>query len=318
MIRVKKIEKGNITSGSLQDLRSQKVVWVDIEKPSKNELQALAMQTKIPYEDLEDYISLRKRPMIFDVDEYSVIIFHAPLFEGSERNTTKSVVFIVSKSKNDLISLHVIPSRAVKRVREYPDIQLKRIMVHGATSILFTILDEIIASFFHSLDEIDERVKSVENKVMTLTTQKSLMKRIHDIKRTLLYFHRALVANRDVISAIEKDYLQNIDRRIIRKFAFLYSDLIQLIELEATYRDILTSSLEVHLSAVSNYLNVVIKRITSWGALILVPSFIASVFGMNFKYIPESNEPYGFFGAIVIMVISVASLYYYFRKKDWI
>ncbi len=91
-----------------------------------------------------------------------------------------------------------------------------------------------------------------------------------------------------------------------------------MIEIEATYREILTSALEIHLTQIFNHLNTIMKKITSWGALILVTSLIAGIFGMNFKYIPEVNEPFGFFFAIILMLVSVLSLYFYFKKRDWI
>ena len=102
------------------------------------------------------------------------------------------------------------------------------------------------------------------------------------------------------------------------RFRLLASDLTQLIELVSTERDILTTTMEVHLSTVSNALNETMKKVTSWGALILVPSMIAGIYGMNFKHLPWTEQVWGFPLLLFIMAVLMVMLLRFFRKKDWI
>ena len=98
----------------------------------------------------------------------------------------------------------------------------------------------------------------------------------------------------------------------------MYDDITQLIDMETTYRDILTGTLDIYMSAVSNNMNVVVKKMTAYGSLILVPTLISGIYGMNFRHMPELGWGYGYYLALLMMLISVVILYYYFDKNDWI
>jgi magnesium transporter len=83
-------------------------------------------------------------------------------------------------------------------------------------------------------------------------------------------------------------------------------------------RDLLTSALEAHLAQVSNRLNEVMKALTSWGAIILVPTLIAGVYGMNFRHMPELNWVFGYPFALGLMVVAAGGLYSMFKRRGWL
>jgi len=97
-----------------------------------------------------------------------------------------------------------------------------------------------------------------------------------------------------------------------------YADLSSLVDSVSIYNDILSTATEVHLSIVSNNLNLTMKKMTSWGAIILVPSLIAGIYGMNFVHLPLSGIKGGFWILLALMAASVAGLVRYFRKQDWL
>lgn len=317
MIIVKTLENRKIKIGTLADLKADLPVWADFEEPNETELKMLAEIVGMSLSDLKRQLDPLKRPMIFDRNGYSVIIFRTPRI-ADNYTTTKTVVFFVSREKHDFITVHPLPSGAIRRVKNYDPTQLGLIMQEGTGKLLYTILNEAVSSFYHILDAISRDIDKLEKKLLTTRPDKEVLIGIHRIKQTLIYFHRALIANRDVVISIDREYLRHIGLGHSKYFHSLYTDILQMIEIEATYREILTSALEIHLTQVSNYLNVTMKKITSWGAIILVPSLIASIFGMNFKYIPEANEPFGFFFALTLMLISILVLYHFFKKRDWL
>ena len=147
---------------------------------------------------------------------------------------------------------------------------------------------------------------------------KKVVEDIFTVKKTLIFFHRALSANREVITSIEKEYLTDIEKKHVKQFRSLYNDVIQLIDIVSTYRDILTGTLDLYLSSVSNNLNMVVKKMTSLTIIIMIPTFIATIYGMNFKFMPEVNLPYGYFLVWGIIVLSGIGSYLYFKKMDWI
>ena len=138
------------------------------------------------------------------------------------------------------------------------------------------------------------------------------------IKKVLIYFHRSLIANREVIAGIEKEYLNEIKKKELKRFRELYNDVIQLIDMSETYREILTGSLDMYLSTISNNMNLSMKRLTVYATFILLPTLISGLYGMNFRYMPELYWPWGYWYALGLMALSVILLFIFFKKKKWI
>ena len=116
--------------------------------------------------------------------------------------------------------------------------------------------------------------------------------------------------------------MKEIDKKNIKRFRSLYNDITQLIDTEGTYRDIMTGTLEIYLSSVSNNLNQVMKTLTIVASFILLPTLIAGIYGMNFHFMPEINtqfgQKYGYYFALFLMAFSILLMYFYFRRKGWI
>jgi magnesium transporter len=93
---------------------------------------------------------------------------------------------------------------------------------------------------------------------------------------------------------------------------------IRVVELADNIRDLLTSLLEVRVAQAANRLNDIMKRVTSWGAVILVPTMIAGIYGMNFRHMPELDWRYGYPFALAVMFAAAAGVWWFFRRKDWL
>jgi len=172
------------------------------------------------------------------------------------------------------------------------------------------------------MDELDEKIDVIEDRVVG-KPDKITVENIFSVKKTLIYFHRALTANREVISSIEKEYVADIDKKNIKRFRALYNDVTQLIDTEGTYRDILTGTLDIYLSSVSNNLGQIMKTLTVISAFVLIPTLISGVYGMNFTRNSQYNMPelywqYGYFFALGLMLFSIISMYIFFRRKGWL
>ncbi|MFH0867931.1 MAG: CorA family divalent cation transporter, partial [Candidatus Woesearchaeota archaeon] len=190
----------------------------------------------------------------------------------------------------------------------------------GISYFTYRLLDEILNAYFSILDTLEEKIDKIEDKVIE-KPDKATVGNIFSVKKTLIFFHRALAANREVITSIEKEYVANIDKKNVKRFRALYNDVTQLIEMEGTYRDILTGTLDVYLSSVSNNLNHVIKTLTIGASFVLIPTLIASIYGMNFEFMPEIHtalgQRFGYYFALVLMALSIIISYAFFKKKGW-
>ncbi len=321
MLRVYKVQKGGVTSGSLNDLGSTLQCWAHCVNPTKKELKEISEKANISLNELDKILDEEERPKVYDLENYSVIIVRAPLVELDEISTTPISIFI-SKDKNNAITISLKETKAIHEIKHRIDTKKIDLYAKGISFLTYKILDEVLSTYFTILDILEEKIDVIEDKVVE-KPNKTTVQNIFSMKKTLIYFHKALIANREVITSIEKEYVANIDKKNIKRFRALYNDVTQLIEMEGTYRDILTGTLDVYLSSVSNSLNQVMKTLTIGASFILIQTLIASIYGMNFINnspwnMPELYWQYGYFFALGTMVISVVITYLFFKRKGWL
>jgi len=316
MIKIEVLSDKTISEGNIHDLESDNVAWADIVNPTKDELKIIGKLVGLESSAIESLLEENSRPMINNLEKYSVIVFSTPLKEES----VKPLVIFISKSTNDFITVRYGESRSINRINSW-DVKRKIVMFEkGPTYILFRLMDEILATYNMVIEDIDEKLGVIEDIIYSEENhkEKKLMVEMYNLKKVLIYFQKGLSANREVIASIEKEYGEFLNKKDLSKFRLLYSEMTRLIEITSTYREILTTLLEVHLSTISNSINVTMKKLTAWAALILVPSLIASIYGMNFNYVPKASLRYGFYLALGLMLVSMLILYAYFRRQDWI
>jgi len=320
MLKVYKFQKEGVKLGSLNDLGNHTKSWAEIVNPTKKELKDISDTSKIPLHELKKVLDPEERPKVSDLENYSLIIVRTPLFENNDIITTPIAIFI-SKNKNNILTITLKEIMSFQKIKQL--ITDRKIDIHdkGISFLTYRILDQVLDSYFSILDDLEEKIDYIEDRVVE-NPDKLTVEHIFSVKKTLIFFHRALTANREVITAIEKEYVANIDKKNIKRFRSLYNDVTQLIDMEGTYRDILTGTLDIYLSSVSNNLSQVMKTLTIIASFVLIPTLISGIYGMNFSSnspynMPELMWEYGYFFALGLMATSIIGTYIYFRKKGW-
>lgn len=316
MLKAYSFQKGIVQESSAKDLATTAVCWVNCIDPSEEELKEISENSRIPLDELKDALDPEERPKVSDLEEHSLIVVRAPWDDNGTVSTLPIAIF-VSKAKNNAITLCTQQLKALTKIEDL--VKANKIDLHekGVGYFTYSFIDVILRRFFKIIDEFEERLDQIEDEVIHKPT-KSTIENIFAIKKTLIFFHRALTANREVISSIEKEYLTQIDKKNIKRFRNLYNEATQLIDAEATYREILTGTLEIYLSSISNNLSQVMKTLTIVASFILVPTFIAGIYGMNFANMPELSWKHGYLFSIGLMFFSVTGMYLFFKKKGWI
>jgi len=321
MLKVYKIQKGGVKVGSINDLGSASKCWAHCVNPTKKELKDISEKANIQLNELKNVLDEEERPKVSDLENYSLIIVRAPFIENDEILTTPVSIFI-SKNKNNVVTITLKEVNAIDKIKQLVAEKKIDIQAKGISFFTYRLIDEVLSGYFSLLDAIEEKIDIIEDKVIE-GPDKISAKNILSMKKTLIFFHRALAANREVISSIEKEYVANIDKKNIKRFRALYNDVTQLIDMEGTYRDILTGTLDIYLSSVSNNLNQVMKTLTIVASFVLIPTLISGIYGMNFINnspfnMPELYWQYGYFFALGLMLFSIIGVYIFFRKKGWL
>lgn len=317
MITVLSYKKDKVEKGELNSICYPKTfTWVDVFEPTKNELNQIAEKSGISINDLGLVMEDEERPKVIDIEgPFSLIIFGAPSFEKDEITTTPVFIY-VSKYHNCVITIRNKDTKSISRLKESLEAK-KNFFDKGSSYFVYRLMDEILNTYFSVLDDVDNRIDYIEDNVLKSPSIETAGK-IFETKKTLIYFAKTMAANREVIASIEKEYLSEIDKKRAKQFRTLYNDAIQLIDMSTTYRDILTGTLDTYLSSVSNNLNKIMKTLTVGASFILIPTLIASIYGMNFRVMPELSWKYGYAFALILMVASVFATWIYFKRKMWI
>ncbi|MBN2368158.1 magnesium/cobalt transporter CorA [Candidatus Woesearchaeota archaeon] len=318
MINLTYLSDGKVMHGSLDEIgKIKSEVWIKCISPSKAELKEISEKTGIAYEDMARAIDENERPGIYDFEEYSVLTFHAPFLNKNKNYVTVPVTIIIKNNVILLLSTRALES--LQNIELLDDRKKIDVLEHDVTFTIYIILSEIVNHFFRISDELDDAVDRIEETVFRKHTERTV-KAIFSLKKTLIYFHKSLTGNREVITGIEKQFLKEIKGRNLKKFRYLYNDVIQLIDMVATYRDILTGSLDIYLTSVSNDLNEIVRKLTVMAAFVMVPTLISGIYGMNFQYMPEIHNwgIYGYPFALGMMVLSIIITYIFFKRRGWI
>lgn len=315
MLKVFEKRKGIFRKGSLDEIGSKDISWLNCYSPTEEELSKIAKKINISKERLLHFIDENARPHILNTRNFSAVLWNVVGIE--EKRLKKYMIAVFLLPNNNVLTLSSQEIDVIKKFEE--NILKKEEIIKSPANFLHSLISETITKLFSVMEQLEEHLDTTEDEVLK-KPERGLIQKIFTIKRDILMLHKALVADREVIVAIEKGYVNMLSKREITNFIFVYNDLMQLIDMSETYRDIATGVIEIYLSTISNVLNNTLKKITSWGSLILVPTLIASIYGMNFQRVSELNMPelywpYGYVFALGLMAFSIVILYLFFKTR---
>ena len=184
--------------------------------------------------------------------------------------------------------------------------------------LLWALLDVIVDRYFYVTDRVDERVDAVEEIVFSDQPTGETPREVFDLRRALVRFRRAVSPLRDVLLELTRREADCIGDAAIIRMRDVQDHVLRVMELVETQRELVTGLLEANLAVASNRMNQVMKRMTSWGAILLGSTLIAGIYGMNFEHMPELHWYLGYPLALGMMLALTVVLYTYFKRRDWI
>lgn len=312
MIRTVSYSKGKIEDINFDEINFLRdEVWIDSFNPSSDELTTISEKTDISVTDLKNCLDPAEKPRIEIERNYSLIIFRAPITEDGSTLTSPVGIFI---GKRFVLTVHVDEIKSINSLLANRDTK-KIIFKTGLDFLVYRLMLGMIRDFSSVLDKVEENIDNIEEGVLKEDNEKNA-RQIFSSKKILLYFRRALIANRDVIGSIQQGVVKSIKSNGI--FNDLYIEIMQLIDVEELQRDRLMGSLEVHLSSISNRMNQIMKSFSVVATLFLLPMLISSIYGMNFRFMPLAEHPYGFYIALGIMAVIMFFMMLSFMKRKWL
>jgi len=187
----------------------------------------------------------------------------------------------------------------------------------GADYLAYALIDAIVDHYFVVLEKLGERIEGLEEELLEHPSSRTL-EMIHKLKREMVFLRRSVWPLREVVSGLERSESDLVCDTTDIYLRDVYDHTIQVVETVETYRDILSGMLDIYLSSVSNRMNEVMKVLTIIATIFIPLTFVAGIYGMNFKYIPELEWRWGYFGVLGVMMVVAGVMVFYFRKKRWI
>lgn len=294
-----------------------KVDWYDMRGIHDSELIQLIGNTfGIHQLILEDVADVHQRPKFEEYEKGNFISIRAFSFDKIEKKILTEQVTIYFK-KGFVVTFQETESDLFDSVRKRIQTGKGKIRHRGADYLAYAIVDVIVDNYFLVMENIEEEIEKIEDKLMN-ADDTNIKGEIHALKKELLVLRKSISPLREAISRFSKSESHFIDESSRVFIRDLYDHTIQVMEMVESYRDMLNGLQDLFLSEVSFKMNKIMQLLTLISAIFIPLTFLAGIYGMNFKYMPELEWEYSYFALIVIMVIIFITLLIYFRRKRWI
>ena len=293
------------------------VTWINVAGLSKiKDLEKLGECFKIHPLVLEDILEVGQRPKVEDYDDYLYIVLNSIQSVGEGKELVAEEISLVL-GPHYLLSFYEGEGDLFAPVRERLLQAKGRIRKLGADYLAYALIDLVVDNYFIELEKFSDQVESLEDEVVANPSPQTL-RDVHQFKNDMIMLRKSLWPLREVIARLERRESPLIGENLGNYFRDVYDHTIIAIDTVETYRDILSGMLDIYLSSMSNRLNSIMKVLTVIATIFMPLTFITSLYGMNFKNMPELQWEYGYYGVIGIIVVIALSMLEYFRRKQWL
>ena len=296
---------------------SPTVTWINIDGLHETDtIEKIGHHFNIHPLVLEDILNTGQRPK---TEEYEDLIFVVLKMLHYNENPEKisSEQFSLVLGPNFLITFQEIQGDVFKTVRERIRKSKTRIRKAGCDYLAYALIDAIVDHYFAILEALGDKIESIETQLLNDPTHDTL-EIIHEMKREMIYLRKQIWPIREIINSLAKSESSLIQEQMYVYFRDVYDHTIQIIDTIESYRDILAGMLEIYLSTLSNRMNEVMKVLTIIATIFIPITFIAGVYGMNFKFMPELEWRWGYFMVWGIVIVVVGIMLGFFKKKQWL
>jgi len=298
-------------------LRSgEAVTWINVTSLEQGRtLDQLAQCFDLHPLVIEDILQGEQRPKQEDYEDYIYVVIRDLSYDEQDGHIDVDQVSIVLGSWF-VLSVQGKEGDPFDLLRSRMRSGKGRLRKLGPDYLAYCLLDAIVDNYSLVLNRIGDRIDLVEEDLV-LNPSREDLQTLHDLKRELLTFRSALWPLREVIAALERRESSLITETTSIYLRDVYDHIIQVIDVTETYRDILSGMLDIYLSGVSNRMNEIMKVLTVISTIFMPLTFVAGVYGMNFRYMPELSTTWGYPATLVLMALIAGVMIMYFRRKGW-
>ena len=295
-------------------IKDHMIRWINIDGlKNMNVIEKLCLTYGIHPLVIEDIFNTSQRAKIENYESYLYIVAKMIYFSGND---------LINEQISIIIGDGYVITFGEKRGDDFDGIRTRleskgtHIRKSGADFLAYSILDAVVDGYFGVLEMLGEKIDEGEDELLNNPTIENLHS-MKEIRKELLYMHKAIWRLREVASWMERDGAQLIDTSTQLFIRDLYDHIMGAIDTIETFRELQAGMMDLYLSSISNKMNNIMKVLTIISTIFIPLTFIVGLYGMNFKYMPELDLRYGYLGVIIVMVVIAIFMILYFKRKKW-
>jgi magnesium transporter len=294
---------------------NQWTVWTDMTGPTEEDVQAMRDIFHFHPLAIDDTRNQMQRPKVEEYGDYLFVILN-PVSSDSEKQVSfrELDVFV---GKNYVVTVHRSSESVIDDVRKRVGSPIEVANV-SAGYLLYVLVDIVVNSYFPILDGVGENIDELESIILAKPSRQAL-NNLFQLRKTLLELRRVVGPQRDMFNVLTRRDLPFVDQRLLQYYLRdVYDHLLRITDMVDTYRDALTSTVDLYMSAVSNRLNQIVNRLTVITIVIGMLGAVGGFYGMNFVHTwPPFSEPWSVLFALGLMAFMTGLFLVVFRKAGW-
>jgi len=292
------------------------VTWINIDGLHRVEvIEKLGHHFVLHPLLLEDVLNTEQRPKVEEFEDHLFIVLKMVQI-GDENQEVKGEQVSLIVGNNYVISLQERVGDVFDSVRNRIRKGKGRIRKEGADYLAYALVDSIVDSYFFVLEELGDKIESLQNDLIAEPEPEDLQALLV-LKKDMLSFRKSTWPLREILGALLRDGSSLIGKDILVYLRDVYDHVIQVVDTIETYREMLSAMLDIYLSSVGNKMNEIMKVLTIIATIFIPMTFLAGVYGMNFKYMPELGWKYAYPLFWVIVLALLGAMFVWFKRRKW-
>ena len=294
------------------------VTWININGLNNvKDIETLGLHYKLHPLTLEDLVNTGQRPKLEEFDNYMLVVFKMLSVKNDEDIHYEHLSLIVGEDY--VLTFQEADGDVFDDLRERLNSAKGRIRAQGSDYLMYSILDAVVDNYFTVIEVLGDKVEALEGSLFqSKDADDRTPGQIQKLKQEILKMRRSIYPLREVISRMEKTDCNFIEEKTHSYLRDLYDHIIQVSESVDLYREMIWSLMDMYMTIISNKMNEIMKVLTIIATIFIPLTFIAGIYGMNFKNMPELNSVNGYYILLGFMFILFIFMLLYFRKKRWL
>ena len=293
------------------------ITWINIDGLHNIEtIEKIGKHFELHPLILEDILNTGQRPKCEDYDNCLYIVLKMLTYNNEKKSIQPEQISLVLGS-NYVLSFQEEAGDVFEPIRNRIRNAKGRIRKMSADYLTYTLIDAVVDNYFLILENIGEQVESMEEELIAEPSD-TTVRLIHALKRELIFLRKSVWPLRELVNSMNKKESSLIDDSTQPYLRDVYDHTIQVMDTVESLRDMVSGMLDIYLSSISNRMNAVMKVLTMIATLFIPLTFIAGVYGMNFKYMPELEWKWGYFSVWAVMIAVSICMLIYFKRKKWL